>query len=113
MFLAALPGEETIKLTGADSNLSCVYCCGEKKVLSLCNIAQLFPGGRSKRERQRLLDLLYFTSSQSLILEASHCYPQSSGQTDPTFMKGRDAWKRSFNEKHGGMCPWWRALWEG
>lgn len=38
VFLTALPGEETIKLTGAESNLresnlSCVYCGEKKKVL--------------------------------------------------------------------------------
>lgn len=31
VFLTALPGEETIKLTGAESNLSSVYCGGKKK----------------------------------------------------------------------------------
>lgn len=29
VFLSALPGEEAIKLTGAKSNLSCVYCVGK------------------------------------------------------------------------------------
>lgn len=28
VFLMALPSEEAIKLTGAESNLSCVYCVG-------------------------------------------------------------------------------------